>query len=91
MADWLHKYVNAQGREEHVATRLPAYHGCTNLAHTSKARQVKRTQMVATRITIRVFVTLSDCKEPKATTPPRERMWGLNFPYAVIIKICIKK
>jgi len=25
-----------------------AYHGCKNLTHTSKTRQVKRTQMVAT-------------------------------------------
>ena len=32
-----------------------AYHGCKNLTHTSKTRQVKRTQMVATgRFTIRV-------------------------------------
>ena len=39
-----------------------AYHSCKNLTHTSKTRQVKRTQMVATaRITIRVFVTLSYC------------------------------
>ena len=39
-----------------------AYHsGCKNLTHTSKTRQVKRTQMVVTvRFTIRVFLTFSD-------------------------------
>ena len=43
------------------ATLRLAYHGCKNLAHTSKTRQVKRTQMVATaRFTISVFVTFSD-------------------------------
>ena len=41
-----------------VSTTLRlAYHGCKNLAHTSKTSQVKRTQMVAAaRITIHVFV-----------------------------------
>jgi len=44
--------------------------------------------MVATaRITIRVFVIISDCKESNATKPLRERMWGFNFPYNVIIEI----
>jgi len=40
-----------------------AYHGCKNLTtRTSKTRQVKCTQMVATtKFTIRVFVTFSDC------------------------------
>jgi len=38
-----------------------AYHGCKNLTHTSKTRQVKRTQMVVTvGFTIRVFLTFSD-------------------------------
>jgi len=46
-----------------VRTTLPlAYHSCKNLTHTSKTRQVKRTQMFATaRFTIRVFVTFPDC------------------------------
>jgi len=44
--------------------------------------------MVATaRITIRVFVTFSDCKESNATKPSRERMGGYDFPYNVIIEI----
>jgi len=39
-----------------------AYHGCKNLTDTSKIRQIKRTQMVATgRFTILAFVTFSDC------------------------------
>jgi len=39
-----------------------AYHGCKNLTHTSKTRQVKCTQMVATgRFTIHAFVTFSNC------------------------------
>jgi len=39
-----------------------AYHGCKNLTHTSKTRQAKRTQLVATgRFMIRAFVTFSDC------------------------------
>ena len=39
-----------------------AYHGCKNLTHASKTRQVQRTQMVAAaRFTIGVFITLSDC------------------------------
>jgi len=38
-----------------------AYHGCKNLTHTSKACNVKRTQMVVTvRLTIHVFLTFSD-------------------------------
>ena len=44
-----------------ITLRL-AYHGCKNVTHTSKIRQVKRTQMVATgRFTICVFVTFSNC------------------------------
>jgi len=55
---WRHKDVEAQ----RWATLRLAYHGCKNLTHTSKTRQVKRTQMVATaRFTIRAFVTFSDC------------------------------
>jgi len=42
-------------------------------------------------ITIRVFVTFSDCKESNVTKPPRQRMWGLNFSHAVIIEIRVKK
>jgi len=39
-----------------------AYHGCKNLTHTSKTRQVKRTQMVATdRFTVRTFFPFSNC------------------------------
>ena len=54
---WRHKDVKAQ-REEHAVTHLPGY---KNLTHTSKTRQVKRTQMVVTAaFTIRVFVTFSD-------------------------------
>jgi len=53
---WRHKDVKAR-REEHVVTHLPGY---KNLTHTSKTRQVKRTQMVATAtFMIRVFVTFS--------------------------------
>ena len=38
-----------------------AYNGCKNLTHTSKTRQVKRTQMVVTaRFTIRTFLSFSD-------------------------------
>jgi len=38
-----------------------AYHGCKNLTHTSKTRQVKRTQMVVTaRFAIRTFLSFSD-------------------------------
>jgi len=40
---WLHKDGKHNGR---TTLRL-AYYGCKNLAHTSKMRQVKRTQMVA--------------------------------------------
>jgi len=37
------------------------YHGCKNLTHTSKTRQVKRTQMVVNiRFTIGVFLPFSD-------------------------------
>ena len=51
---WRHKDVKAQ--------REVAYHDWKNLTHTTKTRQVKRTQMVATAgFTIRVFVTFSDC------------------------------
>jgi len=72
---WRHKDVKAQ-RAEHVATRLPII--APKIYHT-RAKQVKRTQMVATAaFTIRVFVTFSDCQESKATKPSRERMWGLN-------------
>jgi len=45
-----------------IATVRLAYRGCKNLTHTSKIRQVQRTQMVATAMfTIRVLVTFSDC------------------------------
>ena len=37
---WRHKVVEAQ--------RGLSYYGCKNLTHTSKTRQAKRTQMVAT-------------------------------------------
>ena len=41
--------------KRNVWTTLPlAYHGCKNLTHTSKTRQVKRTQM-AGRFTVRTF------------------------------------
>jgi len=45
-----------------VSTTLQlAYHGCRNLTHTSKTRQVKGTQIVVTaRFTIRVLLTFSD-------------------------------
>jgi len=43
-----------------ITLRL-AYHGCKNLTHTSKTRQVKLTHMAATgRFTIVAFVTFSD-------------------------------
>jgi len=57
-------YVCGHNTLKHnVRTTLQlAYHGCKNLTHTSKTRQVKRTQMVVTvRFTIRVFLTFSDC------------------------------
>jgi len=39
-----------------------AYHGCKNLTHTSKVRQIQFTQKVETaRFMIRVLVTFSDC------------------------------
>jgi len=49
--------------KNNVRTTLQlAYHGCKNLTHTSKTRQVQRTQLVVTvRFTIRVFLTFSDC------------------------------
>jgi len=47
--------------------------------------------MVATAgITIRVFVTFSDCKESNATKPSRQRMCGLNFSHAVIIEMRVR-
>ena len=33
-----------------MTTLRLAYHGCKNLTHTSKTRQVKRTQMVTTAV-----------------------------------------
>ena len=55
---WRHKDVKAQ-RVDHATTLLPRL---KNLTHTSKTRQVKRIQMVATgRFTIRAFVTFSNC------------------------------
>ena len=47
--------------KHNVRTNLQlAYHDCKNLIHTSKTRQVKRTQIVATvRFTICVFHTFS--------------------------------
>ena len=52
----------------------------------------KTSQMVsATRITIRLLVTFPGCKESNPTKPQRESMWGLNFPYAVIIQTRVKK
>jgi len=73
---WRHKDV----KTHNVRTTSPlSCQGCKNLPHTSKARQVKRTQMVPTaRFTIRVFATFSDCWESNATKLARERMWGLN-------------
>ena len=57
---WRNKDGKAQ-REDNVATRLPSYKNVKNLTHTSKTRQVKRTQLVATtKFTIRVFVTYSN-------------------------------
>jgi len=55
----LHLYSMCGGiktLKHNVKTTLQlAYHGCKNFTRTSKARQVKRTQMVATvRFTIRV-------------------------------------
>ena len=45
-----------------MTTLRIAYHGCKNLMHTIKTRQVKRTLMVATvRFIICVFVTFLDC------------------------------
>jgi len=59
-------------------------------AHTRKTCRVKCTQMVASaRFTIRVFVTFWECQESNAAKPLSERMRGLNFLYAVVIKIHI--
>ena len=56
-----------------------AYHGCKNITHKNKTRQVKRTHMFATaKFTIHDFLTFSDCKESNATQLWRDRMWGLN-------------
>jgi len=58
---WRHKGVKAR-RVDHVATRLPRMYKCTNRTHTTKKRQVKRTEMVATgRFTIHAFVTFWNC------------------------------
>ena len=57
------------------------YHGCKNLTHTSKTRQLKRTQVVATgRFTIRAFVTFQTVKNRTqvATRRSRKSMWDLN-------------
>ena len=52
-----------------------AYHGCKNLTHMSKTRQVKRTQMVTfARFTIRVLLFFQTAKESNATKPSRESM-----------------
>ena len=51
-----------------------AYYDCKNLTHTSKTRHVKRTQMVATEFTIRMFLTFSEWYESNATKPSREKM-----------------
>jgi len=57
----LHLYSMCGGITTLKTTLQLAYHGCKNLAHTSKTRQVKRTQMVVTVwFTIRVFLTFSD-------------------------------
>ena len=61
----LHLYSMCSGiktLKHNVRTTLQlAYHGCKNLTHTSKIRQIKRNQMVVTvRFTIRVFLTFSD-------------------------------
>jgi len=60
-----------------LTTAIKVSHICAkNLTNTSKTRQVKHTQMVATaRFTIRVFGTFSDCKESNASKLSRERVW----------------
>jgi len=53
-----HMCSGLKALKHNVRTTLRlAYHGCKNLKHTSKTRQAKRTQMVATaRFTIRVLL-----------------------------------
>jgi len=52
-----------------------ANHGCKNLAQTSKARQIKRAQIVVTvRFTIRAFVTFSECQKLNQSKLSRESM-----------------
>jgi len=61
----LHLYSMCSGKKtlkHNMQTTLQlAYHGCKNLTHTRKTRQVKRTRMVVTvGFTIRTFLTFSD-------------------------------
>jgi len=62
--------------KHNVRTTLQlAYHGDKNLTHTSKARHVKRIQIVVTvMLTIRVFLTFSDWQESNVTELSREKM-----------------
>ena len=70
----------AKTLKQNVRTMLHlAYHACKNLTHTSKARHVKRIQMVVTVLfTIRVFLTFSAGEESNPTKLSREEMWSLK-------------
>jgi len=47
-----HMYGGIKTLKHNVGTTLRlAYHGCKNLTHTSKTRQLKRTQLVGSRFT----------------------------------------
>jgi len=77
----LHLYSMCGGiktLKHNVRTTLQlAYHGDKNLTHTSKARHVKRIQIVVTvMLTIRVFLTFSDWQESNVTELSREKMWS---------------
>jgi len=72
--------------------------GCKNVAQTSKTRQVKHpkwAQLLRSRFDCYFSrlqkIWCTDCKKSDAPKPSRERMWGLNVPYAVIIEICVKE
>jgi len=90
---WRHTYVQSTSA---WGPRCDSLITVAEISHTW-AKHVKQNApewlqlLYSLRITIRVFVDFLDCKASNATKPLLERMWGLNYPYAVIIKIRIKK
>ena len=59
-------------------------HGCKNLTHEQNmsSKTPNWLQLLGSRFAC--LLLFQDCKEPKATKPSHERMWGLNLPHAVI-------